>query len=556
MNAELLRTQVAAPLRIDSADSIGWNGETDIAVVGYGAAGACAALEAAEQGAHVCVLDRLNGGGASALSGGVVYAGGGTEFQRRAGETDSVENMLEYLRHETTGVVSERTLRRFCSDSITNLEWLQQHGVPFDSTAYDKKTSYPPEGYFLYYSGNELCAPYRDTAQPARRGHRVKGDNFTGRVLFNCLHRAVLGRGNISVETHCEVSRLILDSNGRVLGLEYLQAPQVLLIRKLMYVLNSFANRFVVLEPRLGNAVRRLVHWLRRRGNTRRLRVNKGVILSAGGFIFQRQLVQQYAPDYLKSRPLGEDCNGSGIALGASAGGAVDHMQRVSAWRFFAPPDCLLKGIVIDTHGRRICNEDLYGATTADRVMAAGGRAFLILDEALMCEARAAARPGRMPWHQWLPARLFLHASVTRSSDLATLAQRCGFDSVALKDTLDSYNAGAAVGRDALGKAGHYLQPLGPGPYYAIDISLHNSRVPCPAITLGGLVVDEDSGAVLNEEGEAIRGLYAAGRNAVGICSHSYISGLSLADCVFSGRRAGSSAAEATKNKLEVVDVA
>jgi len=36
-----------------------------------------------------------------------------------------------------------------------------------------------------------------------------------------------------------------------------------------------------------------------------------------------------------------------------------------------------------------------------------------------------------------------------------------------------------------------------------------------------------------------VPGLYAAGRTAVGICSNSYVSGLSLADCVFSGRRAG-----------------
>ena len=58
-------------------------------------------------------------------------------------------------------------------------------------------------------------------------------------------------------------------------------------------------------------------------------------------------------------------------------------------------------------------------------------------------------------------------------------------------------------------------------------------------LTLGGLVVDEDTGAVRNGSGAPISGLYAAGRTAVGICSRSYVSGLSLADCVFSGRRAG-----------------
>jgi len=62
------------------------------------------------------------------------------------------------------------------------------------------------------------------------------------------------------------------------------------------------------------------------------------------------------------------------------------------------------------------------------------------------------------------------------------------------------------------------------------------------ALTLGGLVVAEATGQVLRADDTAIDGLYAAGRSAVGICSNSYVSGLSLADCVFSGRRAGRSA--------------
>ena len=60
-----------------------WDIEADVVVVGFGAAGACAALEAAAGRRDVIVLDRFGGGGATALSGGVVYAGGGTAQQRR-----------------------------------------------------------------------------------------------------------------------------------------------------------------------------------------------------------------------------------------------------------------------------------------------------------------------------------------------------------------------------------------------------------------------------------------------------------------------------------------
>ncbi|PQM49024.1 3-oxo-5-alpha-steroid 4-dehydrogenase [Mycobacterium talmoniae] len=66
---------------------------------------------------------------------------------------------------------------------------------------------------------------------------------------------------------------------------------------------------------------------------------------------------------------------------------------------------------------------------------------------------------------------------------------------------------------------------------------------PTPMLTLGGVRVAEDTGAVLNAAGDPIPGLFGAGRTAVGVCSESYVSGLSIADCVFSGRRAGASAA-------------
>ncbi|MCZ7677664.1 MAG: FAD-binding protein [Sandaracinaceae bacterium] len=59
-----------------------------MAIVGFGAAGASAAIEARTAGAKVLVADRFGGGGASKLSAGVVYFGGGTRLQRsRAGRT-------------------------------------------------------------------------------------------------------------------------------------------------------------------------------------------------------------------------------------------------------------------------------------------------------------------------------------------------------------------------------------------------------------------------------------------------------------------------------------
>src|SRR5437899_1408941 len=115
----------------------------DVVVVGFGAAGACATIEAARAGAEVVVLDRFAGGGATALSGGVVYAGGGTSVQRAAGITDTPEAMFEYLRREVDGVVSDETLRRFCDQSPDMIDWLAELGVPFRASLCPYKTSYP-----------------------------------------------------------------------------------------------------------------------------------------------------------------------------------------------------------------------------------------------------------------------------------------------------------------------------------------------------------------------------------------------------------------------------
>ncbi|MEJ0046945.1 MAG: FAD-binding protein [Rhodospirillales bacterium] len=105
------------------------------------------------------------------------------------------------------------------------------------------------------------------------------------------------------------------------------------------------------------------------------------------------------------------------------------------------------------------------------------------------------------------------------------------------------YNhAATGAAADALGKGVGDMAIIGEGPYQALDISIDAKLEPLPTLTLGGLRVDEETGGVLGVDGETIEGLYAAGRTAIGICSNIYVSGLSSADCTFSGRRAGKAA--------------
>ena len=116
------------------------DGAADVIVVGYGAAGVCAALEARAQGADVLAIDRFNGGGATQVSGGIVYAGGGTWVQREAGIADTADAMYTYLHAEIGDAVLPETLRRFVDGSPAMIDWLTAHGVPFEASVCPYKT--------------------------------------------------------------------------------------------------------------------------------------------------------------------------------------------------------------------------------------------------------------------------------------------------------------------------------------------------------------------------------------------------------------------------------
>jgi len=150
-----------------------------------------------------------------------------------------------------------------------------------------------------------------------------------------------------------------------------------------------------------------------------------------------------------------------------------------------------------------------------------------------------------MQWFQLLQAVYLLTSARTSAHSLADAAARAGADPGGVTTTIAAYNAAAAAGApDATGKPADLITMLDRPPYSLIDLSIRpRPAYPAPMLTLGGLVVAEDTGQVRRADGTAVAGLYAAGRSAVGLCSNSYVSGLSLADCVYSGRRAGRHAA-------------
>ncbi len=542
---------VDAPRVVPDASAVQWDDTADVLVIGLGGAGAAAALQAKEDGADVLVIERFAGGGSTAMSGGVFYAGN-TRFQKEAGIHDSPQDMFDYLQQERKDAVSEHTLRRFCEQSADTMDWLVKHGVPFQGSVYHAKTNYPPDGKYLYFSGNENTPSFAQQAKPAPRGHRTVGKGLTGHIYFKALKTAV-EQSQIRCRTHSRAMRLIIDASAAVIGIETLEIRDAAGQKAHQALYAKLDPRMPFISKKAERAITDAAALEATRGVRQCIRARQGVILSTGGFSYNAGMLHQQMPFLARHKDafmrLGSvACSGAGIQLGVSVGGATRKLDRVCLGRLISPPDALVRGLIINQSGDRFINEDAYNALLGDAIsQQPKGQAWIILDQQLhrlLLRQLIPSKAGNFQTNQ-LPALLNrLFGGTKKHRTLAGLAGKIGVDPTALERTVTRLRTAMSQGLpDPLGKNPDYCQPLGDGPYWALNTSLDNKFAFFIFFTLGGLQIDEQRGLVVRHDGSIIEGLYAAGRAAVGIASDGYISGISLADCVFSGRRAGRDAA-------------
>lgn len=458
-----------------------WDAETDVLVVGLGSAGACAAVEAAETGAEVRVLERASGGGGtSALSTGQIYLGGGTAIQQACGFDDSPDAMFRYLMASCGPAPDEAKIRLFCDESVAHYDWLVAHGVPFKNSFYGEG-SYTPTDDCLSYSGSELTHAYRDIAPPAPRGHTVQQEGIEagGQLMQSLIAAVEKTPATIDVDVRCE--QLIADEDGRVVGI-----------------------------AAVAEGKERLYH------------VRRGVVLCAGGFIQNREMVQRHAPWLARCKfRMGTDGDdGRGIRMGMSVGGEAIRMHTGCIVLPFTVPKGLLRGVMVNQTGQRFINEDAYQTVVGEAALVhQDGQVYLIVDDAIY------ERP--------FPPTEF--AAVGES--IEELERELGMPEHSLQNTLRVYNAGAEKSEDPVfHKDSEYLKPLVQPPFGALDYRVEHSL--WSVFTMGGLHTDTE-GRVLTPEGAPVAGLYAAGRTTSGLAAQGYSSGLSIADATFFGRRAG-----------------
>jgi len=472
-----------------------WDLETDVAVVGFGAAGACAALEAVRSGARVTLIEATSGsGGTSALSGGEMYVGGsgGTPQQRAAGFRDDTEDLYRYLLMAGGPDADAAKVRLYADNSLSHFEWMQAQGLVYKNSFIPQRIVEPFTDDCLIWSGSEEAWPFVEQAKPCPRGHTPQWMGLGGgRYLMDRLAERV-AESAIDVRYDTRAVALIAEESGRVQGLV-----------------------------------------LRRDGQDSFLRASRGVVLCAGGFVMNRELMRQHAPQLMRANmPIGTVDDGSGILLGQSVGGHAIHMDQGFVTLPWYPPEQLIKGIFVNARGQRFINEDCYHGRVAQHALQqAGDRFWLLLDHEIFAEPEFGQ---------------FAKITIGATGDSWQEVEReLDLPEGALVSTVELYNRHAARGQDPLfRKAAKWLRPLTQGPFVALDCRIDHAV--WFSFTLGGLDT-LPTGEVLDASRRPIAGLYAAGRTACGLprWGAGYSSGMSLADASFFGREAGRRAATA-----------
>jgi 3-oxo-5alpha-steroid 4-dehydrogenase len=307
------------------------------------------------------------------------------------------------------------------------------------------------------------------------------------------------------------------------------------------------------------HACRDLLKKIEGSGKKVRVRAKGGVILAMGGFIFDTGETKTHIPQCEKTLRLGTIADdGRALTLGKKVGAGLRKMDRSAIWIFFNPPRAFLHGALIDRQGKRICNEELYGATVAMHMVESHNRkGVLVIDHKIWQKIRQQMKTTKGAHFQVLTGFINLFSNRAKANSLRELERHCAMPEGSLQQAVKKYNEGVDAGEDEKGKNASLLEKIAHPPFYAINCDIGEARFMMPSMSLGGLAVDGLTAQVLKENGEPINGLYAAGRSAAGISSHSYVTGLSIADGIFAGRNAGKSTALAAKGGQDVpVDLA
>jgi len=532
--------------------------EVDWLVAGTGAAGMTGAVVADQLGGSVMIVEKEPVyGGTTAKSGGVAWIPG-NHRQAENGVEDSVEEGLTYLKGLIGDSVSSERLHAYAKQAPQMLEFMMQHSevdytpLPSYMDYYEKLPGYKSGGrsmdpgkFNLHRLGREirnmsrnhyasLMLPFNITVPESRKLQEMDWKAYLLGAWLSLRYWL-----DIPARLKGRFDHRLTLGPSLVAKLRY-----TLLKRNIPVLLNSPMKELLVRDGRVCGAI------IEKNGLTIEVMARRGVLLATGGFSQNAALRQQY-----QSAPIGSDwtasapgATGDGISMGQQVGAALDFMG--SAWwsPTYILPDgrilALIAGkaypgsIMINKKGKRFTNEaQPYEDLVKDQYAseARGEPAipcYLVFDATYRSKYTAGhIKPSKMQPDSKLPPEYFDSGMLTTAPTLRELAKKLGIDSEALVHTVNHFNSHARQGKDPLFRRGdtihdrYYadatvqpnpsLGPLERPPFYALRCEAGDLD------TKGGLKCDEFA-RVLDESGEAIPGLYAAGNTSAAVMGDTY----------------------------------
>lgn len=398
----------------------------DVAVIGSGGAGLCAAIEAKKIGATALVLEAADEvGGSTALSGGVVMAGG-TELQRAAGFEDSAEAFYDRYLVINRWSIEPSLARALCEDAAGVLEWLIALGVEF-----------------------HLLPP--NSAEAVPRSHMAEG---AGAKIARTLELEALRLG-ADIRTGCRVTSLERAAEGWELSLG--AGDETVGARRVVIATGGIGASRDMLERYYPDAA---AHGDLTWSVSAPTCVGDGLTL--GG-----------------DAGAGLTGHNQGLAL-ISPGFARNFEVVPPAWLVFVNRE----------GQRYVDEKMPYSMLTETTHAQTGGTGFAILDEATRLAWAPTDLTHQsvvsMDWNRESLAESARQGKLFAADDLGKLALGIGIDPAGLERTLANYNADCSAGRDTrFFKDPEWLRPVSTPPFYAAEI-----RPCLVALTCCGLRID------------------------------------------------------------------
>lgn len=489
--------------------------EADVVVVGAGGAGMTAAITAAAEGKSVVILESQSmvGGNSVRATGGMNAGKTVYQDENEFGESAGVEKTLKtaaekYADNETITALAKTVSEQWAAYQANPTGYFDSVELMELDTMIGGKGINDPELV------ETLCANSADAIDWLdEHGITLHDVSSFGGASVKRIHRPVNAEGKtVSVGSYMIP---LLQENCEKAGVQIL--------------LNTTANE--ILTDANGAAV-----GIKATGSTgETVTVNaKAVVLTTGGFGANLDMVTEYKPElkgFMTTNAAG--AQGQGIEMAQAIGAATVDMDQIQIHPTVEANTAALiteglrgdGAVLINAEGKRFIDEvGTRDVVSAAEIAQTGSYSWLVVDQA-MVDASSVIQG-------------YIKKGYTVTGETyEELGKAMGVDAAAFAETMDKWNGYVEAKNDPDFGRTSFANPLNTAPYYAVKVTagVHH--------TMGGLKINANT-EVLNEKGEVIPGLFAAGEVTGGVHGANRLGGNAVADFTVFGRIAGAAASD------------